>query len=114
MKKSLFTLDALNDAVLEGFDTGEDWNGWAVPVFAYDQACKIVEAWQRNGWEAHYDNALDAFVFGVSQNIETGHSEEFDRFEAFRRDGEKFYAIGSGAWTWDTAEDEIALMSNRI
>ncbi len=104
MEKSLFALDPLNGETFEGYDTGDEWNGWAVPIFTHEQACRIVEAWNRAGWEARYDSTQDAFVFGVNHDFKTGQSDEFETFDAFERGGEKFYAVGSGAWIWEGAE----------
>jgi hypothetical protein len=104
MKSTYFALDCLPDDSFEGFDTGEIWNGWAVPVFTFDQAQAVVAAWRRQGWQAEYSAADDAFVFFVNQDFETGQSDESEAFAAFERDGQKFYPVGSGSWIWEESE----------
>ncbi len=104
MKSTSFALDSLPGDSFEGFDTGEIWNGWAVPVFTFDQAQAVLAAWRRQGWQAEYSAGDDAFVFSVNQDLQTGHSDESESFSGFQRDGRKYYPIGSGAWTWDVWE----------
>ncbi len=104
MRKSTFMLDATGEVIFEGYTDDSEWNGWAVPVFSFEQAQKIVTAWRALGWAARYNADADSFVFGVNQDLETGEAAEHETFDAFERDGQKFYAIGSGSWVWEEAE----------
>ncbi len=52
MRKSTFMLDATGEAIFEGYTDDSEWNGWAVPMFSFEQAQKIVGAWRALGWAA--------------------------------------------------------------
>lgn len=103
MRQSTFMLDALGERAFEGFTVGDSWNGWATPLFTFEQAQRIVAAWQEQGWEARYDEAKDAFVFSINQDFETGQSDKFEEFAPVERDGRKLYPVGAFAWTWEDA-----------
>lgn len=102
MYKSLFTLDALENASFEGWTDGTLWNGWATPRFELAEAQKLIEAFIQAGEKAWYDEAQDAFCFQVegydeperypSSTIQTGEGEL------------KVYAIGAYGWTWEKQE----------
>lgn len=97
-----FLLDCLGENPIAGYDTSELWNGWGCPLFSCGQAKSLVAAWKARGWAAHYDEAADAFVFSINQDLE---SDEFETFHAVEHAGIKYYPIGSGSWVWD-AEGE--------
>lgn len=101
MKKSLFSIDTLGARTFDGFDTNDTWNGWDVPVFTFEQAKKIVAAWQAQGWPAYYNEGTDTFVFGVNADPATGEAQEQQEFQGYEMDGHKLYAIGSGSWIWE-------------
>jgi len=103
--ETAFLLDATAERVFEGHSTGDLWNGWAAPVFTFEQAQKIVAAWHEQHWEALYDKEQDAFVFSVNQEFDTGKSEEFETFPAMEIEGRKLYGIGAYVWTWEEAEN---------
>jgi hypothetical protein len=103
MQRTWFQLDALGEVIVEGFSSGEEWNGWACPYFTYEQAERLVELWERNRWKAAYDGVQDAFVFSVNQDFTTGDSEEFETFPAVSIEGLNYYPIGAFQWTWENA-----------
>ncbi len=93
-------LDTYGDQVFDGYTAGEEWNGWACPYFTYDQACRIVEAHRRHGWEAHYDPVKDEFVF----SFERDGLPDPDAFPAVHIGEDKFYPIGAFGWIWSEAD----------
>lgn len=93
-------MDSLDDATFLGFDTGQEWNGWACPLFNLDVAMRIVEVakvW--NG--ARYEQETDEFVFSF------GPDEDEERFGAVEVEGQKLYPIGRGSWIWEKVEDGV-------
>lgn len=106
MRQSTFLLDALGEREFEGCTNGDLWNGWATPLFTFEQAQKIVAPWQEQGWAAHYNEAADAFVFSVNQDLETGESDEFETFPAVEIEGRKLHGIGAFSWIWEETADE--------
>ncbi len=46
MRQTRFTIDSLN-GIFEGYTLDDDWNGWAVPYFAYEQALLVLAACQQ-------------------------------------------------------------------
>lgn len=104
LKDSLLCMDATRDQLFEGYATGDLWNGFACPYFTFDQAQAIVSAWLAHGWQAHYDELKDAFVFSVNQDFATGHSDEFDTFRPVFVDGQRLYPIGAFSWAWEQAD----------
>lgn len=99
-----FTLDSLGDVLLDGFTAGETWNGWECPYFTFQQARKVVDAFnasQRvNGdsVEARYDATQDAFCFFFES------AGESDDFSAVEIEGKKYYPIGAYAWIWESTD----------
>lgn len=96
MRQSKFTIDTFGGLELTGFTDDEDWNGWACPYFAFDEASKIVEAHKAIGHNAWYDESSDQFVF------ETVDEPEF--YPAIINDGKKLYPVGNCSWIWEEAE----------
>jgi hypothetical protein len=99
MRETKFSIDLLGDRNLDGFTQGETWNGWACPLFTFEQAQQLVKAYEENGLKAWYDEASDAFSFEVDAG---GDLKEVDTFPAQEVEGRKFYSIGAGCWIWET------------
>lgn len=94
MKESIFTLESMPTMEFDGFTKGETWNGWACPLFNFEQSQKIVEAHNNQELlDAFYDEIRDVFVFEFPDEPEEYFGEMID--------GEKFYDLGSGVWIWE-------------
>jgi hypothetical protein len=63
MRRTRFVIDYLSSQEFEGYTRGEDWNGFAYPYFTFDQAQRLVKAWQEQRQKAHYDEANNQFNF---------------------------------------------------
>jgi hypothetical protein len=105
LQPARFSIDTLGEDVLfDGFTADETWNGWACPYFTFEQAQKVVNAFNvsqhfvNDRVSAHYDAERDAFCF----LLET--SGESDDFPAVSIDGQKFYPIGAGCWIWERSD----------
>ena len=104
LREGRFTLDVFEESqpdalrLFAGFTLGERWNGWACPYFTYEQAQKLVTAWQAIGAVAHYDLSRDEFVFG---SLEPNTEEEPERCRPLDIAGQTLYPIGTRGWTWD-------------
>jgi hypothetical protein len=95
MEKSKFSIESLPGQIFEGFTTGEDWNGWACPYFAFEEACRIVEAHNKsNELPAVYDENKDTFIFEFP--------DEPEEYTAEQINGQKLYGIGTGGWIWES------------
>lgn len=101
MRRAFFTLDELGGQVLEGCDTGRDWNGWAVPLFTLEQAQAVAEAWRARGMRADYAAATETFRFEVGQDLATGQAEEVEIVAAQEVECHKYFPIGAGTWIWE-------------
>jgi hypothetical protein len=103
LQPTKFSIDTISDVLLDGFSSGETWNGWDCPYFTFEQAQKVIEAFntsQQIGGEnvkARYDTEQDAFCFFFESS---GESEDFPAEEI---DGQKYYPIGAGCWIWERA-----------
>jgi hypothetical protein len=95
MRRAQFTADWLNDGreVLQGYTAGGTWNGWAMPLFEFPEAMRLLQLFP----QLEYDHTVDEFRCG-----------EHDETEVFKPividcDGEKVtvYGIGAGSWCWD-------------
>lgn len=98
-----FSMDTLGDEVLlEGFTAGGTWNGWDCPYFTFEQAQKVVDAFnatprlEGDSVDARYEAEKDTFCFFFES------SGESDDFPAVEIEGRKFYPIGAGCWIWET------------
>lgn len=89
---TFFQLEALGAHVFEGYKYGPSWNGWAVPLFPFDQATRIAEAMSEFA-HVFYDDQTDEFIYIVEDDEE--------RFGAVEMDGRKLYGIGAGSWMWE-------------
>ena len=105
-----FSLDCLLEEGVEGYHTGENWNGWACPYFTKEQGEQIMAAFNKipdySGeaapFPARYDEARDAFITysGYDEQPEdVWKGEPFDQL-----DGLRLYPIGTGSWTWNEEE----------
>jgi hypothetical protein len=83
-----FNIDFLDQQEFEGYSRGEELNGFACPYFTYEQALKIIYAWNESGGKASYEINNDQFDF-VMQD---GETESFPTLEV---EGIKVYPIGN-------------------
>lgn len=97
IREAKFEIDTLGDEVFDGYTSGESWNGWACPLFTFDQAERIVEAFRARGWDASYDESTDQFVF----SIEHDSLDEKDSYPPVNVNGRKFYPVGAFCWIWE-------------
>src|SRR5690606_35546379 len=99
-----FSVDG-GETWFSGYTAGEQWNAWARPRFARDQADAIGAAWQspcasRADRAAAYAAERAAYTFVVG-----GYVETFRRAETVvGPHGEPLYAIGACAWAWAVCE----------
>jgi hypothetical protein len=104
LRESLFQLDFIEGKSFRGFTQGENWNGFACPLFTREQSLYLVDAWREAGYKAAYDEATDAFVFQMADG-------EQDAFPGKDVAGKKLYPIGAFCWIWDEATSETASVS---
>lgn len=117
LKPARFSIEvAGDDAVFDGFTTGQTWNGWECPYFTLEQGQAIVEAINRTQEEwgkesfnidtlhGYYDSEQDAFVFYQKSMKESKNPEEdWEIFTFVAVDGQKLYPIGAWGWVWERA-----------
>jgi len=100
-KPTRFAIDDLFE--VEGFSTGQTWNGWAVPYFTKSQVEKVKEALTKSGltpwvrWETEEDGTI------VVQNASSYEDEPDDIWSPETIDGvdEPVWCIGGFAWVWE-------------
>lgn len=110
----------VSDKFLPGYhDPNHRWNGWACPVFTFNQALDVMNEVNRNNAEAvqrgevdleqvsflHYDPVRDAFM--ITDMMYAKDADYTPQVEvAFYSNGVKLYDIGSYNWCW-TAESDV-------
>lgn len=92
MRPTRFTIDSL-DGTFDGHTQDEDWNGWAVPYFTYEQALTVLAACQKANQHGFYDAVSDRFIFSFKDEDESYEAEEID--------GLKVYPVGARNWIWE-------------
>jgi len=101
MRPATFTIDTFSEHVFAGFTKGETWNGWARPLFTYDEAQKIITAHKKLGLNASYDQELDAFTFKMAPS-----GDDHDIFPGIEIENMKLYPVGAGCWIWEEGGGE--------
>lgn len=96
LRKLSFALEALPNQIFHGYTMGEEWNGWAVPYFDFDESKKIAHAHENSlNIVTLYDEEDDKFTFRFS--------DEEEEYQATIMDNRKLYPLGSGVWIWEEA-----------
>lgn len=94
LQPTRFSIDILGDEFYEGYSANGTWNGWDCPYFSYEQAQKVVYAFnashrfEGDRVEAQYDAEQDAFCFFFES------AGESDDFPAVEIEGQKLYPLG--------------------
>lgn len=81
---------------------GDEWNGWAVPLFNREQVERMVKHWtgSARAWAEG-----DRFHFEMLDWGER-HFPEMETFEPVQVGGVPYWPIGSREWCWDVWEWE--------
>jgi hypothetical protein len=103
-RRGTFWMDALGELELDGWTTGNEWNGWATPVFEKKAAEAILKETAKM-----YKEIGEKFKWSYSAKTDTfTHQSEHDE-EPEKAKGavietaegpKKVYGIGTGFWTW--------------
>jgi len=103
-RRGTFWMDALEGFEVEGWTTGELWNGWSTPVFEKREAEAVLQETAKM-----YKQIGGKFKWGYSAKTDTfSHRSEHDE-EPIKNQGDmiqtpeglrKVYAIGTSFWTW--------------
>lgn len=118
LRPARFSIEvAGDDAVFDGFTSGQTWNGWQCPYFTLEQGQAIVEAINRtqDEWSREptnldtlhglYDSMRDAFVFYQESAKDSDNpDEDWEIFTFVEVDGQKLYPIGAWCWIWERAD----------
>jgi hypothetical protein len=103
-RRGKFWIEGLGLPELEGWTTGELWNGWATPVFEKREAEIVLKQ-------------TDEMYFGMGEKFKWSYNTKTDTFthqsehdeELIKNQGamiqtpegpKKVYAIGTSFWTW--------------
>lgn len=104
IEKRYFTTDNC-ETYYEGYDRGDNWNGWACPLFEKSVAeniCKKVDDGETI--ITSYDKEKDCFKVKDTNNdvVSVFYGENFK----IEGETKHLYPIGSGEWTWDSYTKE--------
>ena len=103
MRKALFSIDTYGGPPIPGWTQGEDWNGWAMPLFEAREAWEIV--FRQNTVvvnSAWYYSERDEFCFRLNEGEPARYcGVDVEVVGCVLR----LYAIGSGSWTWEEVGD---------
>src|SRR4051812_15292530 len=125
LTKGLFSMDAYDDAVFEGWTRGDTWNGWQCPMFERPAAGPIVEAtlrmWgdlahdadaveQRALVAAWHDEANDTYYFREDPETNPDDVIVCRGYDVVGPEGQTLhlYNIGTHGWCWENAVTSIA------
>ena len=98
-----FTLDAIENAVFEGYRDMRSWNGFACPAFLYEEAVRILNLLKDrtsdetlSSWQ--YDENQDTFILENAIYDEP----ELIRGEMIEVEGKltRVYPLGAYSWSW--------------
>lgn len=102
--RSCFEIDGLG--TYEGYHRGDDWNGFACPVFEKDEAERIAADFRAQvspdgPFEASFDPDTDAFLFRDPAD-DPNEGPLCFQAHTIEIDGEAkhVYTIGTRYWTW--------------
>ena len=100
LQSATFCIDALGDRFFHGYSTGEAWNGFACPLFPFEEALRLSLINNATDFcgQLDYDAAQDAFLFTEIPG------EEPVVFAATVVDNRKLYPVGSHGWTWSECD----------
>jgi hypothetical protein len=103
MRAAKFSIDTYGDQVFEGFSNDQEWNGWACPLFNFEQAQRIVDACKQGKGHAFYDADRDQFVFYLDGTT----SDDPEVYTSEEVEGNKLYPIGAFNWIWEEQADTV-------
>lgn len=116
MKKEIFEIE-VNEGFeqYEGITNGNRWNGWECPLFTIDNVNKILNnlgseelAKECSFSFYEYDSTYDVIIEKVYWN---GKLEAIDTTKPTLFEGNKYYPIGNGNWTWTKAQEINTLLA---
>jgi len=89
------------------WSTGENWNGWAIPFFEFDEAMKYSKASLKTKHVAPtiYDPKQDAFITTFEDQPDEPQVEQATEVYIRGRGPMKLYPLGGG-WTWQFIDKE--------
>ncbi len=102
---AVFAIEAIPGRYFHGVDSGQNWNGWACPLFPLDEANRLAACINESEFcgHMHYDATKDAFL---STPDEQDEDESTETFAATVSDGTTYYAVGGHSWCWENVSNE--------
>ena len=104
MRATKFSIDTYGNRVFEGYSDDQEWNGWACPLFSYEEAQRIAAVCNEHGGRASYDEQHDRFIFHLNES----DLDEPEIYSSEQLEGKKLYAIGAFNWIWEELDDAVA------
>ena len=116
LRKGNFTLDIWGEEedgsyiTVEGWTTGELWNGWSVPFFKFKEIMQVLKLCKKcnlgHWFDRFEEDGIKSFEF--IENV--GRQDEFvadeDGSYILAPDEEGFYNLGARRWTWEEIRKE--------
>lgn len=107
LRRGKFRIEVYDPELFEGWTDGELWNGWATPVFEYEEARRMMDVHNKmepldpeDTPQAWYEGDKDRFCF-----IEMGADREVEYYAAYKQEAEgevrKLHGVGTWYWTWE-------------
>lgn len=101
LRKTKFTIETFPGLIFEGYTQGDNWNGWAVPYFTFDEAREVAKIHEdKLTLPAHYDESGDKFIFETP--------DETKEYVGVVIEDKKLYPIGSFEWIWEESEPSFS------
>ena len=104
LRKAVMTLDGAIDGIEGYYNPQYRWNGAVVPLFTYENACKVAERYKAvSGNSMYWLPTSDVFVEMDRQTLEiTEYKHEVGLTEEGRH--LVLYPIGGCSWMWALKE----------
>lgn len=109
-RPAVFQIDAFGGIFFHGITPNQCWNGFACPLFTFEEAQRLVALNNASDYCGHlaYDVEKDAFLFKHDQEGD----EAPEVYAATLVDGKKYYGVGAFSWCWrDVSNDDQAQFS---
>jgi hypothetical protein len=108
-EKTVFCIDSIPNEQFVGFTSGDNWNGFACPLFERAEAERVLRASESNGYTWSYDTQQDVFVVRSTADPNQYEPEIFQAVALPLTDDaeRKVYGIGAYSWIWSECEEPV-------
>lgn len=106
-------IEAFGDLYFHGIATDQRWNGFACPLFSFEEANRLTMINNETAGAGYleFDSELDAYHFWQDGHDQT---KTPDVYAAIEISGKNYYAIGAFSWCWSICDDNTSRFSSQL